>query len=328
MKKILSVILCCLLTLTNTLRAQEYVQFVANNLEGERALVVNLYVSTLLSAFSDAVAKNTLPDVNDREFITVEAWNNILTSWKNNPFTCPDPMVVETAETNPAHPDEYEIRHIPLQLHGLGADSWKNYQEATIRISKSAREKDFKVTAFNLSIDAENYAEVLSSANNVTEFTQLSIILDYLERFRNAYCIKDINFLEQVYSDDALIITGSVIKSKKSEKPAQIKYTKYTKKAYIDHLRTVFARNSHIDVTFDSITVKRHPMIEGLYGVQLFQGYKSTHYSDEGYLFLLWDFRDPEQPQIHIRTWQDARMWEENPNEQRYDLDSFDIDDF
>ena len=28
------------------------------------------------------------------------------------------------------------------------------------------------------------------------------------------------------------------------------------------------------------------------------------HYSDEGYLFLVWDFSDEENPKIHVRTWQ------------------------
>ena len=27
-------------------------------------------------------------------------------------------------------------------------------------------------------------------------------------------------------------------------------------------------------------------------------------YSDDGYLFMLWDFRDDSMPQIHVRTWQ------------------------
>ena len=39
-------------------------------------------------------------------------------------------------------------------------------------------------------------------------------ILDFLERFRMAYNSKDINFLEKVYSDDALIIVGTVLKEK------------------------------------------------------------------------------------------------------------------
>ncbi len=41
-----------------------------------------------------------------------------------------------------------------------------------------------------------------------------------------------------------------------------------------------------------------------IYGVTLRQKYSCDQYSDDGYLFLLWDFRDASMPLIHVRTWQ------------------------
>ena len=40
--------------------------------------------------------------------------------------------------------------------------------------------------------------------------------------------------------------------------------------------------------------------------MSLRQRYKSDRYADDGYLFLLWDFRNPSMPLIHVRTWQPA----------------------
>lgn len=40
------------------------------------------------------------------------------------------------------------------------------------------------------------------------------------------------------------------------------------------------------------------------YGVRLHQKWKSTNYSDEGYVFLLWNFTSEDKPQIEVRTWQ------------------------
>jgi|GEM_PF-3522933 hypothetical protein len=40
-------------------------------------------------------------------------------------------------------------------------------------------------------------------------------ILDFLEQFRMAYNTKNNEFLEKVYSDDALILVGTVLKKKK-----------------------------------------------------------------------------------------------------------------
>lgn len=50
----------------------------------------------------------------------------------------------------------------------------------------------------------------------------------------------------------------------------------------------------------------RHPTMDGIYGVSLRQQYKSDRYADDGYLFLLWDFRNESMPLIHVRTWQPA----------------------
>ena len=40
------------------------------------------------------------------------------------------------------------------------------------------------------------------------------MILDFTERFRTAYNEHNINFLDAIFSDDALIITGKVIERK------------------------------------------------------------------------------------------------------------------
>ena len=57
----------------------------------------------------------------------------------------------------------------------------------------------------------------------------------------------------------------------------------------------------------------RHPTQEGLYGVTLRQKYSSDLYSDDGYLFLLWDFRDEATPLIHVRTWQPRMLDDRTP---------------
>ena len=61
--------------------------------------------------------------------------------------------------------------------------------------------------------------------------------------------------------------------------------------------------------------------MEGIYGVTLRQKYDSDTYSDDGYLFLLWDFRNPSMPKIHVRTWQPAQSVH-NPD------DVFSLSDF
>ena len=136
------------------------------------------------------------------------------------------------------------------------------------------------------------------------------MILNYCEHLRTAYTTKDIDFIRQVFSDQALIIVGNVVKATSNDNKCngneRISYAIHSKQAYIGRLSKVFAANKKIDVHFADFHIMRHPTMDGIYGVTLRQQYKSDRYSDDGYLFLLWDFRNKSMPLIHVRTWQPA----------------------
>lgn len=158
------------------------------------------------------------------------------------------------------------------------------------------------------------YAEavkVVSGRLEETDAERRRIILNYMEHLRTAYTTKDIDFLRQLFSERALIIVGTVVRASAREEkgyltPRQVVYNVKSKQAYLSRLAELFKKNKKIDVQFSGFTIMRHPTVEGLYGVNLRQQYHSDIYSDDGYLFLLWDFRDPNAPQIHVRTWQPA----------------------
>lgn len=80
-------------------------------------------------------------------------------------------------------------------------------------------------------------------------------------------------------------------------------------------MKKVFAiKNQWIDVKFEAIgddngtgcsVVSQSKVDKTMFGVRLKQTWKSSRYSDEGYLFLLWEFPDDGgDPVIHVRTWQ------------------------
>lgn len=143
-----------------------------------------------------------------------------------------------------------------------------------------------------------------------TDARRRRTILNYCEHFRTAYTTKDIDFLRQVFSDKALIIVGNVVKSIANDDKCQaenrVTFAIHSKRDYLARLSKVFASNQKIDVRFSGFRILRHPTMDGIYGVTLRQQYKSDRYSDDGYLFLLWDFRDKSMPLIHVRTWQPA----------------------
>ena len=143
-----------------------------------------------------------------------------------------------------------------------------------------------------------------------TDAKRRHTILNYCEHFRTAYTTKDIDFLRQVFSDKALIIVGNVVKpianDGKCQAENRVTFAIHSKRDYLNRLAKVFAANQKIDVSFSGFRIMRHPTMDGIYGVTLRQQYKSDRYSDDGYLFLLWDFRDKSMPLIHVRTWQPA----------------------
>ena len=197
------------------------------------------------------------------------------------------------------------------------------YQEAVISFDKQGN-----VESFYLSISMNLYMNVIKSNLELTDLRRRQLILDYVEQFRTAYNQKDIKFLNQVFSDDALIITGKVITTKHAEgfTSQKIQYNKQSKEQYINNLKGVFSRNSYIKVTFDEIEVMRHPVNPNFYGVTLLQGWTSGKYHDDGYLFLLWDFTNESAPQIHVRTWQPDKIGGKPlPKDEVFSLSDFDI---
>ena len=84
----------------------------------------------------------------------------------------------------------------------------------------------------------------------------------------------------------------------------KVVYIKQSKQEYLRNLSNVFKITKYINVKFDEIEVVQHPKYDDIYGVTLKQYWHTNRYSDEGYLFLLIDFRDSDNPQIQVRTWQ------------------------
>lgn len=149
----------------------------------------------------------------------------------------------------------------------------------------------------------DNLAHVRSAINN------------FLESYKTAYALGRIDYLEQVFSDDALIITGKVVMKKvgNAEGGYSMKRvvlnSQQSKSQYLEHLRMAFASKEFINLQFANNTIR--PSVKAIanghdvYGIQIRQDYYSNNYCDQGYLFLLVDVTDPDSPVIHVRVWQD-----------------------
>lgn len=258
-------------------------------------------LSVLLTEINEAHEQSRTPNYGMLN-MPVDVETTISALWENSPFFCIDDQVIEKCLTKGS--GDYQIRNIPLLLtDGLEGE---DYQEAVVTFDSKGN-----IKTFNLTIGRQLYMDVIKQGLDIKDRSYRELILDWTEQFRTAYNEHNINFLDAVFSEDALIITGKTMERRTAEGITynETIYSPKTKTEYLTALKRVFDsdRNNLIKVLFDDIKIMRHPNpdFNKMYGVTLHQKYTSASYSDDGHLFLLWDFTDENHPKIHVRVWQE-----------------------
>ena len=311
-------------------------------------MAVEVTITTFQSGYNDQVLLNTMQRNLAEVLEEINAAKNenrnlnlsglpmddfakkmLINIWSNTKFYLEDEEVVE--EGYPIK-NGMLLQHIPfLVLPDDENFAREIAQEGSVEFNAKGIITDFRFALDN------HTALKFGECQSVVETQRRMQILKYVEHFRTAYCQKDIAYLRQVFSDDALIITGNVVMSKPNDtglSAAKITYKKQSKEEYLNNLSRAFARNKYIEVKFRQIGEKGYQDECGgitqsknkpnFYGVTLFQEWKSSRYSDEGFVFLLWDFTNEDHPVIHVRTWQPEYVG----NRKLTDEEIFTVDDF
>jgi len=133
------------------------------------------------------------------------------------------------------------------------------------------------------------------------------VIVDFLEHYKTAYALERLDYIESIFSDDALIIVGNYTVNKNPENPYKnnriIEYNRFSKQEYLERLKLLFNSKEYVNIQFEQSTIRTGAK-DHVYGIEIKQNYYSSNYGDEGYLFLLVDLQDSTKPVIHVRTWQ------------------------
>lgn len=281
--------------------------------------------SALLTEINRAFKEDRALNLSSLSLVD-SAERGLIALWENTHFYCDDSEVVQSCIRSG---NGYQIRQIPLMIKPIGETLDDEYQEAVINY-----DADGNIIRFNFTLSTAIYQNVMKKGKTVTEIARRQEILSYVEQFRTAYNEKDKQFMKAIFSEDALIITGTVTKVNTEDKPGvtynKVTYKKQNKQEYLANLEKSFAVNKWINVRFDEVKVVKHPnpKMEGFYGVTVHQLYSnSSGYSDDGYLFMLWDFRKKDEVQIHVRTWQ-PRWMDRNHTEEIAQEDIFTPGDF
>lgn len=141
-------------------------------------------------------------------------------------------------------------------------------------------------------------------------------IIHFLENYKTAYALKRYDYIEKIFSDNALIIVGQKVEeleqidgSKYSLTGENYEFTKLTKEQYLSRLRKVFSKNEFINIRFEDNTVKKRDNESDVYGINIRQNYFSSNYADQGYLFVMVDMKDTLRPMIYVRSWQPLQSY-------------------
>lgn len=176
------------------------------------------------------------------------------------------------------------------------------------------KERKISNVAFGLGQVAE--ADILTKDAPGWKDETRELIMEFLENYKTAYCLKRIDYIRDIFADDAVIIVGNVVKRNLLMQPGEraisvegqdiIKYNRYDKKTYLANLASTFARNEFINIRFTNNDIQWLDKYENeeIFGIQIGQEYTSSRYADKGYLFLLVNLTDHDAPQIKVRTWQ------------------------
>lgn len=282
--------------------------------EGQSRTAGLLNAETNLSQILTEInrAQKAHADLNNGMFRMDEfARKSLARLWGVTHFYCDDEEVVERCWI--FRDGSMMVSNIPLIITPEGDDQFGmgTYQEAVVEFDRNG-----VVTDFRFSLTAQTGLSMTDCGTDDIE--NAHIIQQQVERFRTAYNMKDLATIEQMFSDDALIITGTVVTTRplsdSDRATTKVVYNRQNKQQYLANLRKCFARNKWIDVQFSEIGengeqggcagITRSKIDPTRYGVRLRQTWKSSNYEDEGYLFLLFEFPKGGDPIIHVRTWQ------------------------
>jgi len=257
--------------------------------------------SLLLTAMAAAQMEERNPDLS-RINITAEASKSLLAMWETSDMVCPVLRVEGKCLQRPQS-GGYQVRDIPITMIDAPEDEQNQY--LVINFTKEGKIDDIFIAVHGI-------MEVLNNSATVSDYVRKQRILELVERFRTAYNERDISYLQTIFSNNAVIITGKVIKEipnsdqmiKGNLTTERIEYVVQTKEQYLKKLKIVFNIVKYINITFDDIKISTHPKYPDIYGVSLKQKWVASNYSDEGFLFLLIDFKNEDEPVIHVRAWQ------------------------
>jgi len=210
--------------------------------------------------------------------------------------------------------DGWELRRIRM-LHQYPSIHKQSTEYLVLDFSEEGELIDL-----NIAITDFLYNRFVEEGEYGNDWGNRQEIIKFLEKYRTAYMTRDIETVDLMFAEDAIIIVGRKLKRKVlppdligyqqfGDQP-DYEYLRLKKDEYIKRQKLIFDYQKDISLDFASFNIIRKNNPPSAYGVEMRQNYTSTTYADEGYLFLLIDFGEVD-PLIYVRAWQ-PNTWSED----------------
>lgn len=229
-----------------------------------------------------------------------DMFNKLVSYGKGRIVGTPEPTYMAIGE-------EVVCRSIPINF------SFNNNNRQFVENITFTFNADKKIDCLAFGLDEKAADDILHHAA-WGEYAR-KILTEFLENYKTAYSLKRLDYLRQVFDDNAVIITGKVVTRPEGTDDAGRKYlnnkyvqlTRQSKEQYLRNLERCFDSNEFINIRFAENDIVKAGVGGEVYGIQIKQDYYSSNYGDTGYLFLMVDLNDPKQPVIKVRVWQPER---------------------
>ncbi len=170
--------------------------------------------------------------------------------------------------------------------------------------------KDDKIEGINFGLEQSALEDIMR--HSMWDPQSRLVLVNFLENYKTAYALERLDYLNAVFSDDALIIVGNKLPQPKVAEITAVdaesyEHNKLTKSQYMKQLERVFAKQEYVNIQFEDAAVKKTNRTSERYEIIIKQNYYSASYADKGYLYLLADISNPELPIIHVRVWDENR---------------------
>ena len=291
---------------TNSTKVVSQVAQSLKNNEAQYGKTTAATNTEVYSAIMDKiVASFTNKEEDIQSMFTPRGWSDYSKIVKEG-----NPVVARTPQWKFVKLDTLVIcRELPVKLKF--ASSRKSFiEDVVFRINE--RTKKIESVAYKLGQSTESSI----MAKDWREVDRLTLIT-FLEDYRSAYCLRDIAYINKVFSNDAYIIVGKVLqkstkkfndKTELIDSDGKAVYTRYSKQQYVENLSRSFRSKEFVNVRFEECEVcSGYGAKSGIYAVQVRQLYTSNNYADEGILTLAIDMRDEVNPLVRVRVWQQER---------------------